>query len=295
MNYIFIAILAYFIFAIETAVNKILLNKAVPQPIAYAFYVGLLSFFAVVFIPFGFTWLPLYWLATALLAGAFFLAGLAVFFKAIHQGEVSRLTAAVGGLTPVFILLLSFIFLGERLSQKEIFSFAFLIGGAVLISFKWGGKHKIGDLVKASLTSLLLAISLVMTKYVFLHQPFFSGFIWIRLGSFLAAFLLLIPKRNRRIIFQVGQSVKAKGSLVLVGNKGLAGLGFVLLNYAIAQGSVTLVNAMESAKFVFLFLLTIIFSRRFPQLLKEETKAGVLVQKIAAIFLISLGLIALAV
>lgn len=295
MNYIFIAILAYFIFAIESAINKFLLNKALPNPIAFGFYTGLLSFFVIIFIPFGFSLLSAYWLVVTLLAGAVFLAALIFFFKGIYQDEVSRLVAAVGGLTPVFILLLSFIFLGERLNQKELLAFALLIGGAVLISFRAGRGYKLSGLTIAGLASFLFAIALVMAKYVFLHQPFFNGFIWMRLGSFLAAFFLLIPRRNRQLIFRAGRAVGAKNSFLLVGSKGLAGFGFILLNYAIASGSVALVNAMEGIKFAFLFLLMMVFSWRFPHLLKEEIGSKVLVQKISAIFLISLGLIVLAV
>ena len=54
MNWLFIAIIAHFLFALGFIIDKFLLSKTVLKPVAYAFYVGLLEIFVLLLIPFGF-------------------------------------------------------------------------------------------------------------------------------------------------------------------------------------------------------------------------------------------------
>ncbi len=294
MNWILIALLAYFIFAVVAIIDKFLLTKAIPSPISYAFYVGLLSFFVVFFIPFGFSLLPLPLVLLALLTGAVFLGALIFFYQGVYKEEVSRVVMIIGGLTPIFIFLLSFVFLGERLAQREILAFLVLILGTILITFKKGVRYKAKGLFSILLAAFLFALHAVMIKYIFLQEDFLNVFIWTRWGSFLAAFLLLIPANNRRLIFKSGKKVKTKNSFLLVGGKALSGVGFVFVNYAIFQESVTLVNAIEGSRFAFVFLITLAISLVAPHVLKEEIKTSVLIRKIIAVFLIGLGLAILA-
>jgi len=73
-------------------------------------------------------------------------------------------------------------------------------------------------------------------------------------------------------------------------------LATVLQSLAIALVPVAylaIVNALKGIQYVFLFLLTILFSYYLPSYLKETLSKKALVQKISAIFLISLGLVIL--
>ncbi len=298
MNWLVIAIIAHFIFALVFIVDKFLLSKTVLQPRAYAFYVGLLGIFALLLIPFGFTLLPVGQIAASLIAGILFILAILFFYKLIQIGEVSRITPIVGGAVPIFTLILTYLFLGERLTNYQLIAFFLLVFGGVIML--WPRKDKINPSVgQASLikkltlavtAALFFAGSFVLTKFIFMEQPFINGFIWIRLGGFLGACLLLFWPGSRQIIFRTTETIKIKSVVLLISNKTLSALAFILLNYAIFLGSVTLVNSFQGIQYAFLLIVALFLSKKFPQILKEQISRGMILQKIMAISFIVLGL-----
>lgn len=298
MTWFLIAIAGNFLNAVVGITDKFLLGqRAVIKPQVYTFYIGLLSIFALILAPFGLIWPGLWQFFISLLAGAMFFLGLFYFFKALDIGESSRVFPVVGGLVPVLVFFFSFIFFGGRLSAPQMVAFFLLVSGSVLISIgKNGIKINSGKYFKfIALSVLLAAVSLVLTKYVFNHQNFISGFIWTRLGSFLAAVLFLIPSRLRHSILSAGRQAKTGLSALLVFNKSVAGLASVLINFAISRADVSLIKALEGSQYVFLFFLTIVLSKKFPQIVKEKISRQIFLQKILAILFISSGIIVLAI
>lgn len=294
MSWIILAILAYFLNAIVSVVDKILVSKKIPDPIVYSFYVGILSITALLLAPFGFCLPPPNIIIVALLSGIIFLFALVFLFKALFKGEASRVFTVVGAATPVFLLLFSFLFLGERLRPWQIISFLFLLIGGVLIGLdRKKLLPKITIFRLPIVSALLFAISFTLTKFVFLSQPFFTGFIWTRLGSFLAALLFLIPKGIRKRILKINKKTREKISFIFLGNKTLAGISFILLNGAIFKGSATLVNGLQGIQYGFIFILTLLISQKLPKFLKEKISSNIIIQKILAIFLIIVGLLIL--
>jgi len=298
MNWLVVAIVAHFIFALVFIVDKFLLSKTVLQPRAYAFYVGLLGIFALLLIPFGFTLLPAGQIAASLIAGVLFVLAILFFYKLIQIGEVSRITPIVGGAVPVFTLILTYSFLGERLTNPQLVAFFLLVLGGVIML--WPRKDRINSLTgQASLTkkltlavmaALFFAGSFVLTKFIFTEQPFINGFIWVRLGGFLGAWLLFFWPGSRQVIFKTTETIKIKSVGLLISNKTLSALAFILLNYAIFLGSVTLVNSLQGIQYAFLLIVALFLSKKFPQILKEQISRGMILQKIMAISFIVLGL-----
>ena len=133
-----------------------------------------------------------------------------------------------------------------------------------------------------------------MTDYIYIHQPFVNGFVLARIGTFLAAVGLLVLPPVRRLISVSSQMVKEKLKIssVFVGTRALSAIAFIAIHYAISipVSQVSLINAAQGVQYVFLLLIVVFLSKKFPQLLKEELDKKVLVQKIIAIFLIGLGL-----
>ncbi len=292
MNWLGFALIGYFLNSVVSLTDKFFLTqRATTNPVVYTFYVGILSIFALILAPFGLKWFGLNQFLTALLAGALFLTALFYLFRALDVNEASRVFPIVGGLTPILILVLSFIFLNERLILKQIFAFFLLVSGGALITLKPSVK---GVLIKGirfiGLAILFGAASLVLTKYVFINQGFISGFIWTRIGIFLTALLFLIPERWREAIIMGGKESKGGLSLFLVSNKALAGFASLFINFAVSQGSVSLVNALSGMQYAFLFVLAILLSKKFPFILKEKISGVIIGQKISAILLIGAGL-----
>ena len=71
-------------------------------------------------------------------------------------------------------------------------------------------------------------------------------------------------------------------------------IGFLLQNYAIFLGSVALVNALQGVQYAFLLVLGGLISVFYPNLLKENISTKVVIQKLTAVLLISIGLYFLA-
>jgi len=298
-TWLFVAIVAYFIAALNSVIDKYLLNKSIPQPLVYAFYVGLFSIFTVIITPFGFGWPGLFQFFAAISVGIVFLFALISFFTALKKDEASRVVSLVGALTPGFILLFSMILFGETLVRQEWFALGFLILGGIVVSSQRTQKcsifalHKyecLSSTVFVILASVFFALFFVFAKFVFSNQEFVSGFVWTRIGSFLGALALLAIPFAGGHIFMTTKTVQTKTGALFVTNKALAGVSFFLLNYAISLGNVTLVNALEGTKYAFVFLFVLLLSVYKPQLLSEDIRFTSILQKFVAIILIAAGI-----
>jgi len=301
MNWLFFAIVAYFLFAVTAILDKFLLKKRIPSAAAYVFYVGILSIFSFILLPFDFVWVGWNNFVAELAIGGILLGAVYTFILAIKNQEVSRSATLIGGLTPLFTLVLSYFILGERLEVNQLMAFILLITGGILISIKLDvnfKKHHTKEFWLAVLTAViaaaLFALYYVLAKQVFSDQligrHFIAAFAYSRFGSFLAALLFLLVPVYRKEIFGAHKTAGTAGGVLFVINKVLAAVSFIALNYSVKLGSATLVNAMQGIQFVFLLGLVILLSHKFPKIIKEEFNRKILIQKIIAVALIISGM-----
>ena len=292
MHWLTIVLTGHLLNALAFLMDKFLLSsKRIPSPFVYAFFIGALGILALVLIPFGVTVPSNIEMARALIAGATFVLALVFFFAGLKENEASRVVPLTGGLVPAFTFALAYLFLGERLGQIEILAFAALVVGGVLITIERKGKSSTKGYVYAVVAALIFAVSFVITKQVFIEQNFVSGFVWSRIGGFATALLfLLIPEARYGILHQPKQKGTGSTTALFLTGQVAGALGFTLMNYAISLASVSLVNAMQGAQYAFLLVMVGLLSRKFPKILSERLSGWVLVQKIMAIILISIGI-----
>jgi len=294
MNWLLIAIIAHFLFAVVFIIDKYLLSSTKTAPVTYAFYTGLLGIFVLFLIPFDFSLMPRDQIILSFLAGILFNFAILFFYKAIQLGHISRIAPVVGAALPVFTLALAFLFLGERLGINQLTAFLLLVIGGVIMLWPRRAKTNLPPLAKrltpALIAALLFAMSFVLTKLIFNSQSFINSFIWIRMGGILGAFLFLVWPANWSVIFKRSKIASFKLGGLFVSNKALSAFSTVLINYAIYLGSVTLVNALQGVQYILLLGATIFISREFPQFIKEPTNRGVIIKKGIAILFIAIGL-----
>jgi len=296
MPWLIVTISAYFLFAITALGDKYLLAGP-PNPKSYSFYVGILGILVLFLIPFvGFSIPETTQIILSLLAGSIFIFALFGLYTGLENFEASRIVPAIGGLLPLFTFGLIFLFSGEKemLSLWKIFTFILLIIGSILITFEREKLITLKSLKISALAALLFALSFVLTKYVYLAQPFWSGFIWMRIGGFLTAFCFLFTKEVKREIFQRKFTFQKKTGTIFLANQAVGGGAFLLQNWAITLVPLVFlpfVNALEGTKYLFLLIFTVFLSLKFPQFLKEKISRKILFQKIIAILLIGAGLI----
>lgn len=310
MSWILIAVIAYMILAIVNLADKFLLEKYIASAKAYTFLIGLLSLLAFGLAPWYLTWPGLIPWTYDILVGAIFPVALLLMYKALKEGEASEVITVVGGSVPIFTLLLSVTIFGETFSPRQWLALGLLILGTIIISW-FPDAHELWHKVKTwfSIESInrhlglaaaisagfLLSLFFIGSKYLYTSQYFWSAFIWIRLGTFLAALSLLIPGQYRREIFEAFRSLKRKnGQAIFFGTQGLAALGFLLQNYALNLGSVVIINALQGVQYVFLLILGALLTVFYPKLIKENISRSVIIKKLIAVAIIIVGLILIA-
>lgn len=319
--WLFVTILAYFINAGVYVADKFILSKKIHSSITYAFFVGIWSicnFVILIFSP----WLPNpAELFLDIAAGMVFLFTLIFWYKALHQSEATRVVPIVGALVPIFSYALSYVFLGDQLSERQFLAFVILVVGGVLISIKHtkfyvfnmvrerfkvvfgdllGGIHAEYHptqrlLVNSTISAFFFAVYYVLIKYVYQTQPFVGSFVWSRLGTFIGVLmLLLVPTWRKQIVeHQKGQKTP-KNLTFFFGVRLLAALAFIMLNWAISLGSVALINSLQGVQYVFLMLIVLFISARYPNFLEEELSGDVIIQKSLGATLVFVGLYMLA-
>jgi drug/metabolite transporter (DMT)-like permease len=257
------------------------------------------------------------------MAGIFFLN------LSISKAEASRVTPVVFSVVPIASYFISFVVDGEGLSSLQLAGVFLLIFGGLLISFdlplkvhprtfklfkkilrfsflenillspESAGVNKkrfFTGFYSSCIAGILLAISYVMFKQVYLEQSFFNGFMWTRIGGFLfVIFLLLVPSWRKSIFRSFSHAKKPSRrhfstSGFFIVNKVMGGLSSILLNKAFQLGSVTLVNSMVSLQYVFVLILVAIAAKKRPQIFEEKLLFWDWTQKIMAIVIIAIGM-----
>jgi glucose uptake protein len=291
MNWLIVVCLAYLFNAIAISIDKALLKKEVPNPAAYTFYISALGAGSVVLLFFDFKIPTLVQFVYNFLAGATFTVGLYLMFVALQKADVSRVTPFIGGLNPFFIFILAALFLGERMTSNQLLAFFVILAGTFLISLNFKKDKGIGRAFLIALPSAIFyAISYAITKYVFNTQTFISGFVFIRLGAFIAALFLLLSTANRRAIFSTVKTSSGGSKLAFGVGQTCGALSAILVNWAISLASVSLVNALQGLQYVFLFIIILGLKNKYPKLLDEDLSRRVYIQKVVSIGLIVLGL-----
>lgn len=291
MTWLLIVILAHVFYALVFLIDKYILSRPLPHPIVYAFYVGILSASILFLIPFGFYFPSALETFLVLLAGVAQVAGWIFFYKALNKGEVSRIIPFVGGFIAIFILILSRFFIGEYLASQQLIAFGLLVVGGLILSFKKQGFFK-SHFALALLASLLFAVFWVITKYIFNDAPLFIGLIWLRTAVAIIALCLLIPRRNRQLIFKKTEKLKSGTIKFFFSARALGVLAALFMYWAVFLGSVTLANSLQGLQYVFILVLAFLLFKKFPKL-REQFSKEILIQKIIAIILISIGLVLL--
>lgn len=279
----YLAVAAYALNAIAFVIDKHLLSAPILQPISYAFWVGILSSVVVFIIPLGVYWISFYYFLISFASGAAFFFTLVFLYKAIKKTDITVASTKVGVLGIIFTYIFSVLILKDYLAIREILAFGFMIAGILFM-----GKTSKRVWREAFLSGIFFGISTVLLKLTFNNSTFLNGFFWTRIGLIGMALLMLVHPAIRKEIFLSFRKSSHSSMSVFVLNKIVAGAGFGLLYVAIKLGNVSLVNALLSVQFIFIFLLALIFRNKIPGI-AENVKGIVLFEKLAGIALVGIG------
>lgn len=297
MDWITLALLASLMWSLSNLIDKYVLEKWLKNPLLslnIIFFIDL-GAAAAVYFSHGLQPLSLTNLMLVLVAGAMGITGAVFYFKALNIEEVSRIVPLFN-VSPLFILVLATIFLGEVFTPGKYLGIALLIIGSVLITlrkieskrrFHWGTSMwlMLGCLITG-------AIVQVITKYLLRFADYWSIFGYLRLSNaiILIPFLLITWKELVATTKKHGNRVV--GFITL--SEALAVAALLVFTIAISLGPVTLVNSVGALQPLFVLAITIIFSRFFPHIMKEEIDKHTVILKAVAIALMIAGMILVA-
>ncbi len=295
--YILIAVFGYLFLAVTNIFDKFILTKAVKSTALFVFYSTALVTPILLLIPFGAGFLNGYfdWLM-AIGGGVFFVLALWAMYKGFQDNDISHAGPLVGASTPFFVLIFSHFFLSETMTFWHFVGVCILIFGSLLISFEKIRKHFIirKAMLWIILAGFLYAISHVCSKYIYDIYGFYSGLVWTRGFMGLAGLLLLFNSSVRSSLFkkEKKENINSPKSqfLLVFSSRILAVIAVILIQYAIAVGSVTIVNALAGVQFAFLVLLVVFLTKFAPRLFKEKFVSGELKTELIAVVIIAIGL-----
>lgn len=283
MTWLFAVIAAQFALGSSLIIDKLILKKAYHNPLGYTFWLGVLGLSGLALIPFGMQSAGINTVLLALLAGIIFIFAILFLYLTLFRGEASDAVPLIGAFSPLFTLLASFWLLGLGLNTIQILAFVFLVAGGIVLASTETKKLRLKMFALAAVSAALFGLTNTLTKAVFLETNFITGFVWIKIGGALAAiFLLLIPGGYKEILHPKSKDEFHHRGWYLF-NRGLAGLGSILVYFALSLGPPPLVDATGKVQFVFVFLGGWL-------ILKERFRGWALAGKIIAVALISFGI-----
>ena len=210
--------------------------------------------------------------------------------NALMVEEISRITPLFQFI-PIFVVLLSVVFLNEILSAQRYLGVVIIIAASILISYRnsTSGKSLSVALKFMIPFSVVLAVHSVLEKFLLGYMDYWSVFFWNILGAFCGILFLLAFSKPRREVTEAVSAVGKRGFLVLFVGEGVYFLGTMCWLIAASMGYVSLVSAFAGLQHFFVFIYVLLSSLFVPQHLKEEINRRVMVLKISAIALMFAG------
>jgi len=278
-----LAVVVSFIYAIVAIVDKIAISREIRDPIfatfifSFATFVsfGSVYFFKDVFLS---PELVLILLGTGLVSSL----GVYFYYSVLEKEEVSSYIPMLST-SPIFVLILAFILLGEKLGAFQYLGILVIVVGALVLSLN---EHKIRFnkmfwIIFGSV--FLFSLVDVAIKFVTLSSLIWPVLFWIGIGQGFVAIVLFAfhhPKIRSR---------ERKGLEHLIIANILTVVAWSLYLVAISLGSVTLIRALTRISILFVFLMATGLTVFYPKVLKEKISKKIVIQKFIGIAIIISG------
>ncbi len=310
MAWLLLATAGQFLNAIVAILDKHLVSDkgtstATLRPFVYAFYTCLLTGAWVAVYLLGFLPFPdnfyvpsfanvqhptLVVVSLALLAAYTFFMALVSMYDALRQADASDVMPVIGAVAGLASFAMNYYFLDGRLSPTFILGVVLLSLGTFLVS-RARFDYKIALVTLHS--GIFFAFHYITMKGLFIETNFDNGFFWSRIAFVgFGLSLLMVPAYLDKIKAQTSTTSRASG-LLIIGTKVVAGVAAFMLLKATDWGDVTVVQALDGLKYVFIIVLSFIFASFLPEVKEEVSDGKMLLRKLLYIALITVGFVVL--
>lgn len=289
-----LALLSPAIFSVVNFVDKFVVESKVKDYRGIPVYSAIVGFAGgtILWLLFGRPVLPFFDALIVLLTGALTVWGYAFYFRALASSQTSYIIGLFQ-MIPVITLLLSFIFLQEKISPLQLGGFFLVLFSAVALSYqKSKKKFKLDpSFYWILIADVFFAASAVIFKFAVEANSFskiLSYESWgIGIGG-LALFLLFPSVRNAFIKTnkEVGRkvmSIMLLNEVILIAAKGVMFL-------AISLGSVALVSVLGGTQVFYGIIFGYILTLIAPKIFKENIERKGLAIKVLWMSVLFLGI-----
>lgn len=221
-----------------------------------------------------------------LTAYTFFMA-LVSMYDALRHSDAAVVMPIIGTISALATFGLSYIFLDVNLSQGHIIGILMISFGTLLIAKALPEWSVVLHVVHSG---IFFALHYITMKGLFLETSFDDGFFWSRISFVLFALsLLMVPVYWDKIKEQSKSTTKKTGVIVLT-TKVLAGVSAFLLLKATDLGEVSVVQALDGVRFVFILIITTLFAHWLPSSATDrDLRPRVFFRRFIVIVLITSG------
>ena len=283
-NGIVVAIIAHGLIGVSLIWDKVLLRRPETTNLpSFVFWLGLISVFGLVLIPFGFHWPEPGTVALAFGAGVLHLIANYFYYAALKAGEASQTLAIVGGFSPVATALIAIALLKHPLGQGSAPGFILLVLGGFVMFFSERLNLKL-VLPTVLLASASFGLVNVMQKLAFDRTDFVSGYVLFTFGTFIGSLLLLLRSSWRKQIFetsekaQLDQPARRDSSFIFVRSSPNSSL---VANFLSTIGLAAILRSMSSMSSDFMPDLRFSIRLRLCRSISTELCSPLLSQKYA--------------
>ncbi len=296
MEWFILALVASIFWAVVVIVDKFILTRYIRDAVAYQ------VFLAIVMLPFIAFLLPftpasingngdgnlnpnlnLVLIPLTILLGVVLGLGFVLYNRALLIEEVSRVTPLLF-LSPLFVLLLSYLFIGEALPMHRYVGIGLMVLSAITVSLRVEGirrghGHSHSHSMHVTLSpALLMILALdmmtatkdVISKLLLAHLDYLSYLFWFMLGNIIGRPLLLLMPLNRSNTLRVVRTLPLKIYLLCFFNSSLGWAGYILYFKAISMTYVSLVSAIPTTQPFIVFVFATLLGFFYPELIEEK-------------------------
>jgi drug/metabolite transporter (DMT)-like permease len=290
MEWMLFTLLAVFFWSVCNILDKFVVTRYIRNPIIMMMFLSsfslIFAFIVAIFQPITIPSISL--LLPLLASGICYFIGCSLYLKSLTVEEVSRVVSLYS-ITPIFVLILSTVFLHEIFTWDKYVGILLIVLGSVLISLKKEAKFKLSKALSLmTMSAIFIAFYYILQKFALNSLSYWNVFFWVRIGCFLSAPFLFFF--YHKLFVESLKKYPVTGVyLPIIEILNVVGVYLIVIAYSV--GYAGLVSAFTEIHSLVVFLMVVALSVFKPKILKEEMKGSTLLMKLISIIMIIAGAI----
>lgn len=280
MSWIFFALLSPAFFGIANILDNFLVNQPFRLAGTLVFYSSVLNvaFLPVVFV-FGLPSVP----SVSLWPALFFVAAMNVlylypYYRALQSADTS-VVSSLFDLGKIFVPILAFFLVGERLRTVQYAGFAVIIASSMLLSLRPGVRIRLNrSFFHMMLASICVAAEFVVYKYMLEEIDWVTAFFWPTLISGILVLPTLASRAFRGRIHTAFSSFQ-KVFAIFILEEFATFLAIAVLIYSASGHPISVVEGVQAVQAFFVLGFALCLRRFWPRFFKEDVRSFAILKK----------------